>query len=173
MLVSQILISGVLIRIFKLRYEEGTFEYSLKNKMAFHWMFICQLYTPIRKILEIIPLGDIQRTYLRLLGMKLGKNSLVGGVIKDPCVTEIGDNVTMGEYAVVYAHIHNYEKGTIMVKKVRIGNNCVVGAGAIIMPGVVMEDNSVIGAGSLAPKDHVLKKGKIYVGSPAKELKKT
>ncbi|RLI63775.1 MAG: hypothetical protein DRO67_05205 [Candidatus Asgardarchaeum californiense] len=138
--------------------------------MAFKWMLFCQLYTPIRKILEIIPMGYVKIVYLRLLGMKIGKNTLLGGTIKDPCVTEIGNNTTMGEYAVLYAHIHNYAKETITIKKVRIGNNCIVGAGAIVMPGVVMEDNSVLGAGALATKNRVLEKNKAYGGNPAKEI---
>ena len=107
---------------------------------------------------------------MRLIGMKIGKHSLVGGVIKDPCMTEFGDNSTMGEYAIIYAHIHNYEKQTIIIQKVSIGNNCVVGAGSIIMPGVIMKDHSVVGAGALVPKNRVLEKNKIYVGNPAKEL---
>jgi len=130
------------------------------------------LYTPCRKLLEIIPLGKTKIIYFKLLGMKIGNNSLVGGVIKDPCVTEFGNNCTMGEYAIIYGHIHNYEKDTIAIKKVKIGNNCVIGAGAILMPGVIMEDSSVVGAGAIVPKNKVLKKGKIYVGNPIEELKK-
>jgi len=125
----------------------------------------------MRKILEIIPMGGIRIAYLKLLGMKIGKNTLVGGVIKDPCMTEIGDNTTMGEYAIVYAHIHNYEKGTITIAKVKIGNNCVVGAGAIIMPGVIMKDKSVLGASGLVTQNRVLDEDKIYEGIPAKEIK--
>ena len=36
---------------------------------------------------------------------------------------------------------------------VRIGENCWIGAGAMIMPGVTIGDNSVIGAGSVVTKD--------------------
>ena len=57
-------------------------------------------------------LKSTQTIYLRLLGMKLGKNTLLGCIIKDTCVTEIGDNATTGEYAIIYGHIHNYQKGT-------------------------------------------------------------
>jgi len=168
---SEILISGLIIKIFKIKYKEGTYEYSFENKMAFKWMLICQLYTPIRKIFEIIPMGRIQKFYLNLIGMKIGKNTLVGGTIKDPCVTELGKNTTIGEYAVLYSHIHNYKKGTITIKKVKIGDNCIIGAGAIVMPGVKMENSSILGAGGLVSKNHILKKGKIYVGNPLREIK--
>ena len=35
---------------------------------------------------------------------------------------------------------------------VRIGENCWIGAGALIMPGVTIGDNSVIGAGNVVTK---------------------
>ena len=172
LLISEILISGAIIRIFNIKYKEGTYDYTMRKPQAFRWMLVCQLYTPMRKLLEIIPMGYVKLAYLRLLGMKIGKNCLVGGVIKDPCATEFGDNVTMGEYAVLYAHIHDYEKGTLTVKKVRIGSNCTIGAGSIIMPGVVMKDHSILGAGGLATKNLVLDKNKVYGGNPAKEISK-
>lgn len=167
----QLLFSGIIIYLFKIRYEPGLYDYTYKNKMAFKWIVVCSLYTPIRKILEIFPLGGIKNTYYRMLGMKIGKNTLVGGVIKDPCLTEFGDNVTMGEYAIIYGHIHNYEKSTIFMDKVKIGNNCVIGAGAIIMPGAVLEDDVKLAAGAVVIKSQVLEKGKMYGGVPAKEIK--
>jgi len=167
----QLIFTGIFIHIFNIKYKPGTYEYSFNNKEAFKWIVVCSLYTPFRKILEIIPMGGIKNTYFRLLGMKIGDNTLVGGVIKDPCVTEFGDNVTMGEYSIIYGHIQNYEKGIIEIARVKIGNNCVVGAGSIIMPGVTLEDNVSLAAGAVVPKGQVLKKGRIYAGVPAKEIK--
>jgi acetyltransferase-like isoleucine patch superfamily enzyme len=165
------LISGIIIHVFRIKYSPGVYEYTIYNKMAFRWIVVCALYTPIRKILEINSLA-IKNTYFRLIGMKIGENCLVGGVIKDPCLTEFGDNVTMGEYAIIYGHIHNYEKVTITMDKVKIGNSCIIGAGSIIMPGAVLEDGVKLAAGAVVTKDQVLKKGKIYGGIPAKEIKK-
>ena len=107
-----------------------------------------------------------------MLGMKIGENTLVGGTIMDPCLTEFGDNCTMGLYAVIYGHIHDYEKETLTLGRIKIGNNCVIGAGAFIMPGAVIEDNVKLAAGSVVTKGQVLKKGKIYAGIPAREIKK-
>lgn len=36
---------------------------------------------------------------------------------------------------------------------VRIGKNCRLGAGVIVMPGITIGDNAVIGAGSIVTKD--------------------
>ena len=89
----------------------------------------------------------------------------------DPCLTEIGDNCTMGLFACIYGHIHDYEKGIIILDRIKIGNNCIIGAGAYIMPGAVLEDNVKLAAGSVVTKGQVLKKGKVYGGIPAKEIK--
>ena len=102
--------------------------------------------------------------------MKVGRNSLIGGIIKDPCVTEIGDFTTIGEYAIIYGHIHNYKKNTLYIDNVKIGNNCVIGAGSIIMPGAVLKDNVTLAAGAIATKKQILDEGKIYGGIPAKEI---
>jgi len=172
LLVSEILISGLFVKLFRVKYKEGIYEYSFSDNNALKWIFICQMYTPIRKIMETIPMGKIKNVYLRLIGMKIGKNSLVGGVIKDPCMTEIGENVTIGEYAILYAHIHNKQQGTITIKPIKIGTNCVVGAGAIIMPGVEMKDNSTLAAAGVVTKNRILEKNKVYGGNPLKEIKK-
>ena len=55
--------------------------------------------------------------------------------------------------------------------KIKIGNNCVIGAGAFIMPGAVLEDNVNLATGAVVVKGQVLKKGKIYGGIPAREIK--
>jgi len=167
----QILISGLVIRLFKIKYEPGIYDYSYKDKTSFKWLVICSLYTPIRKTMEIFPVGGIKNIYYKLLGMKIGENTLVGGTIMDPCLTEIGSNCTMGLYAVIYGHIHDYEKGTLLLDKIIIGDNCVIGAGAFIMPGAVLEDDVKLAAGAVVKKGQVLKKGKIYAGIPAEEIK--
>ena len=112
----------------------------------------------------------MKNIYYKLLGMKIGKNTLIGGVIKDPCVTEFGDNVTMGEYSIIYGHIQDYSKGIITINRIIIGNNCVIGAGAIIMPGAILQDNVILAAGALVKQNQVLEEGKTYAGVPAKEI---
>jgi acetyltransferase-like isoleucine patch superfamily enzyme len=168
----QIIISGALIHVFNLRYQPGKYNYNFNDKMAYRWMVFCTLNIPISKTIEIFPVGKIKKTYYRMLGMKIGDNSLVGGVIKDPCVTEFGNNVTMGEYAIVYGHIHEYEEGTITIERVKIGNNCVLGAGSIVMPGAILEDGVKLATGAVVTKGQILKKGKTYGGVPAKVIKK-
>jgi len=164
------LIPALITRLFHITYTPGHHAYTYDDPDAFKWIIICSLYTPGRKIFEILPLARTRTAYYRLLGMHIGHNTLIGGVIKDPCLTSFGDNCTMGEYAIIYGHIQNMQHETIDMARVTIGNNCVIGAGAILMPGVTLQDNTTVAAGALVPKNTTLYSGKTYGGIPAHEL---
>lgn len=52
---------------------------------------------------------------------------------------------------------------------VRIGKNCWLGAGVIVLPGVTIGDNTVIGAGSVVTKD--IPANVVAVGNPCRVLR--
>ena len=53
---------------------------------------------------------------------------------------------------------------------VRIGKNCWIGAGAVLLPGVTLGDNVVVGAGSVVTKD--LPDNVVAVGNPCRVLRR-
>ena len=52
---------------------------------------------------------------------------------------------------------------------VKIGRNCWLGAGVVVLPGVTIGDNTVIGAGSIVTKD--IPANVVAVGNPCKVLR--
>ncbi|MDC9594270.1 gamma carbonic anhydrase family protein [Xenorhabdus sp. IM139775] len=70
----------------------------------------------------------------------------------------IGEDVTVGHRAMLHG--------------CKIGNRVLVGMGSILLDGVTIEDDVVIGAGSLVPPGKKLESGYLYVGSPAKQVRK-
>ncbi len=52
---------------------------------------------------------------------------------------------------------------------IRIGKNCWLGAGVIVMPGITIGDNTVIGAGSIVTKD--IPSNVVAVGNPCRVLR--
>lgn len=82
--------------------------------------------------------------------------------------TMIGPNVTLASagHPVLPAL---REKAYQFNAPVRIGRNCWLGAGVIVVPGVTVGDNSVIGAGSVVTKD--IPPNVVAVGNPCKVLR--
>ena len=86
----------------------------------------------------------------------------------------VGNNVMFAPNVVVATAAHPIEpelreKGLQYNKSVRIGNNCWIGAGALIMPGITIGDNTVIGAGSVVTKD--IPANVVAVGNPCKVIR--
>lgn len=70
----------------------------------------------------------------------------------------VGDNTMFGPNVIVATAGHPIlpqlrEKAYQFNMPVRIGINCWIGAGVVIVPGVSIGDNSVIGAGAVVTKD--------------------
>jgi carbonic anhydrase/acetyltransferase-like protein (isoleucine patch superfamily) len=66
----------------------------------------------------------------------------------------VGDRVTVG---------HN-----VILHGCEIGDECLIGMGAIVMDKVVLQPRVLLGAGSLVPEGKVLESGCLYLGRPAK-----
>ena len=71
-------------------------------------------------------------------------------------VVEIGDDVSVGHNAVVHG--------------ARIGNDVLIGMGAVVMDNAIVPDGTVIAAGAVILANSVLEPG-IYAGVPAKRVK--
>lgn len=71
--------------------------------------------------------------------------------------TVIGNNVSIAHNAIVHG--------------CTIGNNVLVGMGAIVMDDAVVGDNTVIAAGAVVLARTVIEEGSIYAGTPARKVK--
>lgn len=79
---------------------------------------------------------------------------------------EIGEEVQIGSHCSIYS-VNTIDETE---GKVIIGKGAKIGSHTTILPGVEIGEKAVIGAHSLVKKDVPAKK--IYVGVPAKELKR-
>lgn len=106
----------------------------------------------------------------------LGSNIYANAGLKlvDDTHIYIGDCTMLGPNVVIATAGHPIDptlrsKGMQYNLPVRIGRNCWLGAGVIVMPGITIGDNSVIGAGSVVTRD--LPSGVIAVGNPCRVLR--
>lgn len=162
-------IPAIFIKIMKLKVDEGIHDISIKDWNFFKYILYFVLYRPSLKVVGILPLLPLRIRFLKIIGLKMGKSSLLAGseIIHDPYMVEIGEQTLVGGWTQITGHVS--EKKLIM-KKVKIGNNCLIGGKSFIMSGVTIEDNVTLGLNSLVLKNKILKKGKFYTGIPAKEV---
>ena len=82
--------------------------------------------------------------------------------------TMLGPNVTLATAAhPILPSLR--EKGLQYNMPIRIGRNCWLGAGVIVLPGVTIGNNTVVGAGSVVTRD--LPANVVAVGSPCRVLR--
>lgn len=102
------------------------------------------------------------------IGGTIGKNCKLQSYVFVPPEVTIGDNCFIGP-AVVFLNDKYPPSNRINWLKTTVCNGARIGAGCIIMPGVVMGENALIGAGSLVTKD--VPAGELWYGSPAKFIR--
>jgi len=140
--------------------------------MLFIYRIILKLHTTYQSM--------IQKIYLKVCiakGLKVGENVRFVEVPEfgtEPFLIEIGDETTFSNNVRFVNHdggqnaLHFFEKykDVRTFGRIKIGNQCLIGADTIIMPGVKMEDNCVLGAGSILTTS--MPKGTVFAGVPAK-----
>ena len=94
-------------------------------------------------------------------------------VVLDVCEVHIGEHTLFGPAVQIYTATHplNAEerRKKEYAKPIRIGADCWIGGGAIILPGVTIGDKTVIGAGSVVTKS--LPGGVLAAGNPCRVLR--
>lgn len=86
----------------------------------------------------------------------VGKNS----AIEDNCVLHTADQLEIGD-DVIIGH-------GVKVHCRRIGSRCLIGIGAILLPGVEIGDECLIAAGALVTPDRKIPDRSLVMGSPGK-----
>lgn len=165
LLLMATLSSGTAARIFNLKYT-GTHRLDLRNRAVKKWLLSLTIYLPIAVLLDFFHLYPLKSFHITLFGGKIGKGVVMGGLVMDPALLEVGDYSIIGGFSTILCHA--VEQGKIKFGIVKIGKKCGVGTRATILPGAVMEDKSMLAAQSFLPKNHTIPTGKTYGGVPAR-----
>jgi len=132
-----------------------------------------------------IRLGDFVRIGKRCVfqGAHVSKINLEDKVtINDGCYItsmfsiNIGKGTSIGEYTSIRDYNHKFDTTDIPIKEqdyhgasIEIGEDCWIGRGCIILPGVSIGNGAVVGANSVVTKD--IPSLSVAAGTPAKIIK--
>jgi len=166
---SLICILGLIRFIFRLNLHEG--EYRIASFGIYRWMFINGLYMVAAiTFMDFIMLTPFSILFFRLMGAKVGKNVQINSKkCFDLSLIEIGDNVVIGGYATIMCH--SFERNRLILRKVKIGNNVVLGLNSVIMAGAEIGQGAFITAGAILGKNKQVAPYSVYAGVPAESIK--
>lgn len=130
----------------------------------------------LRRILDKLLMQKNPVTYARKKGVTVGQGcKLITPTHygSEPWLITIGDHVELSSNVVFLTHDGATwvmrdlapEERVIKYGKIVIGNNCFIGRGTTILPGVEIGDNCIVGACSVVTKS--IPANSVYAGNPA------
>ncbi len=139
---------------------------------AIKWAFISTLYLFINfTFMDFVLLTPFSNLLFRLLGAKLGKN-----VQFNSKLVFDASLLEIGDNTVVGGGAiiigHIVERGVLKLKKVKIGKNVTIGSHSTIMPGCEIGDRAIIGASAVLLKDTKVEPRDVWFGIPAESMRK-
>lgn len=137
----------------------------------------CTIYYPKKNTMgDFVSIGNCVTVYNEAAGgeIKIGDNTHIAdfSYLSGLGGLKIGNNVAVSSGVKIYSHSNDYKNKTKLfreqVKKgeIIIGNNVLIGANVVILPGIKIGNNSVIGAGAVVTKN--ISNNSLAVGIPAK-----
>ncbi len=130
-----------------------------------------KLWSPeLSNINENAKIGDDVTIHSHVMiydDVRIGNNVKIQGFVFIPDGVTICDNVFLGP-RVTFTNDKNPPSNHQGWEKTWVEEGAVIGAGAIILPGVTIGKNAKVGAGAVVTKDVLA--NTIVVGNPAKEL---
>lgn len=145
-------------------------------------------------IINKIPSRHLRKWFYRLLGAKIGKNTVIcrRADILFPKGLHLANNIAVGWFVdldarggifinhdtnisshtkfITGSHDVDDPEYTASFKPINIGHHCWIGTGAIVLQGVTIGDGAVVAAGAVVTKD--IPAYEIWGGVPAKFIRK-
>ncbi len=147
------------------RPREGYFERSMKNKDYRFW----SLRAVIKKfpiwICHNFPVPWMDTLAFKLFGNQVSFSTPTYDAWIDSEFLEIGHGTTIGQGSVIMSSMITTE--LLIIKRVKIGNHCLVGAHSVVSPGTHIGDNTILGALSSTTFGQELESNWVYMGTPA------
>lgn len=160
---------GLFRWVFRLNFKEG--EYSLQSLGALKWALANSLVLVVSNtFMDFILLTPFINIFYRLMGAKLGRNVQINSkYCADLGMLEIGDRSVIGGHATVIGH--SFERGRLILKKVKIGKDVTIGLNSVVLPGADIGDKAIIAAGAVLGKNVLVESRDVFAGVPAVSTK--
>lgn len=140
----------------------------LSNLVGLYSRTIIVTRTPEAEIIVGSNVGISGATIYARKGITIGDNTAIGGNVK------ILDNdfhpIDAEDRLKLLQDVHGGDSGLVPSREIRIGKNCFIGCNSIILKGTVLGDNCVVGAGAVVSGE--FEDNCVIAGNPARVIRK-
>jgi len=160
---------GFTERLLTLGFKPGAYEPG--STVVLRWL----IYSGLHLWLVYLSLSFIRgnnwiKIYLRIAGAKVGKEVFINTrEFYDPYLLTIGDRVLVGGEAFVNCHL--FEGGHLVLGKIVLGDDMVVGAGAYLTPGTNAAKKSRIGMYTYLRRNTAIAEGETHMTPPGVDMR--
>jgi len=170
-ILSALISSKILLVIINLIHKprEGYFPRNPKNIDYRFWSLRATVKKFAIWVCHNFPLPWLDILAFKLFGCKINFNTAVFDAWVDTEFIEIGKNTIIGQGSLLMSSM--VTRDYLIIKKIKIGDNCVIGAYSVISPGTIIPDNVSIGALSGTTVDQILEPNWVYLGVPARKYR--
>ena len=165
-----LLIFGVVERILVIGFKPG--KYPTSSFLFVRWLIYSGLHILLlNTVLPFMAGSSFAKIFYRILGAKIGKNTFINTRgLHDAYLLEIGDNVVVGGETDISCHI--FEGNHLILGKVKIGSNTLIGTHCYIMPDVTIGDKCNVGLYSYVRKKRNIEDGSMIMAIPGLSARK-
>jgi hypothetical protein len=157
--------------------KEGIYSYDDNALTCYIWnlhAFLCITNLSLHYINGLLP-PPLRKLFYAALGAKMGKGIIsIGGRLVDPHLITVEENAMIGDDALLTPHAYARTSSDLLILgRIEIKRNAIVGAKSMILPGVTVGENSMISAMSLVPMNTKIPPNQIWGGNPAVKIADT
>lgn len=162
--IVSLLVFGIVERILTVGFKPG--KYSTSSFLFIRWLIYSGLHILLlNTVLPFMAGSDFAKIFYRILGAKIGKNTFINTRgLHDAYLLEIGDNVVVGGETDISCHI--FEGNELILGKIKIGSNTLIGTHCYIMPDVTVGNNCNIGLYSYVRKKRTIEDKSMIMSIP-------
>lgn len=149
--------------------REGVFNIKNEKRVYNFWCVRRILKKFIIWVMRNGPIPYIDILGFKMIGVKVSWSSSILDCWLDLEFVETGNRVFLGQGSALLSSmiIGDY----LIIKKVILEDNVVLGGVAQISPGTIVRENTIIGAGTMTSFNQELEANWVYIGRPARKFK--
>lgn len=165
-----LLVFGIVERILVIGFKPG--KYSTSSFLFIRWLIYSGLHILLlNTVLPFMAGSNFAKIFYRILGAKIGKNVFINTRgLHDAYLLEIEDNVVIGGETDISCHI--FEGNSLILGKIKIGSNTLIGTHCYIMPDVTIGEKCNIGLYSYIRKKRKIDDGSMIMAVPGMSARK-